>query len=89
MYMTGSNRVQGTRVYLFWGLGFLAIGLLFAWDGWLLSWLDASWDGWLPRRDVLERHPSPEDSFYLFNQIMAVLALLASGACGYIHHVVK
>jgi hypothetical protein len=76
-------------VYLVWGLVFLALGLLFAWDGWLVARLDVAWDGWLPRRAVLERHPSPDDSFYLFNQIMAVVVLSASGICGYIHHVVK
>lgn len=81
--------VQGTRVYLYWAIGLLVIGLVFVWDGWLLAWLHGMWDGWLPRASVLERHPSPEDGFYLFNQIAGVLLLAASAVCGYIHHVVK
>ena len=87
--MRRRHHIQGTRRYLYWGLLFLAVGVVFAWDGWIVAWLDPIWDGWLPRRSVLAKHPSPGDSFYLFNQVVGALSLTAAAVCGYIHHVVK
>jgi hypothetical protein len=75
--MTVHPHAAGTRNYLWWALGLLAYGLY------------CVWDGWFPRAAVVERHPDPGDSFYLFNQVVAVICLVGSAVCAYIHKVVK
>ena len=70
--------VEGTKTFLFWALGLLALGL------WCVK------DGWFPAESVLTAHPLDKDTnFYLFNKSLALLSLIGSAACGYIHTVVK
>jgi hypothetical protein len=47
------------------------------------------WDGWFPSERVLEKHPDPQDHFYLFNKSVAILLLVGTVVCGYIHLVVR
>ncbi len=75
--MARKYEVKGTRAYLYWSIGLLLLGLY------------AVWDAWFPRASVLEVHPSPEDAFYMFNKILAVIALVGAAIAGYIHTVVR
>ena len=72
-------KVEGTKTFLYWSVALLAIGLLFLKDG------------WLPSADVIERHgkPSDGDHFYLFNRSVAIVALIGSTVCAYVHRLVK
>lgn len=87
--MSRRYEVKGTKVYLYWSLGLLIVGMVYIWDGFLIQWLHGIYDGWLPRASVLTNHPDPSDHFYLFNQITGVAMLVGSAVCGYIHRVVK
>jgi len=69
--------VEGTRGFLLASIVLLVLTLWFGWDG------------WFPRESVRAAHPSPDDSFYLFNQVCAVIFLVAAIVCAYIHTVVK
>ena len=70
--------VEGTKAFLIWALILLVLGL------WCVK------DGWYPTVDVLKDHPMDKDaSFYLFNKSLAILSLIGSAICGYIHFIVK
>jgi hypothetical protein len=70
--------VEGTKTFLFWGLGLLFLGL------WCVK------DGWFPSDAMALKHPIDTDTnFYLFNKSLAFLSLVGSAICGYIHLVVK
>jgi len=76
--MARKYRVEGTKTFLVWSIGLLLLGL------WAVK------DGWFPAESVLAKHPPAEDaSFYLFNKSLAVLSLIGSAVCGYIHMVVR
>jgi hypothetical protein len=75
--MARNYHVEGTKAYLYWALGLALFGL------WCVR------DGWFPSASVLDKHPSPGDSFYLFNRICAVISLVGAAVCAYIHRVVK
>lgn len=76
--MARKYHVRGTNVYLFWAIGLLLLGL------WCVK------DGWFPAASVLERHPMETDKhFYLFNKSLAVITLIASAVCAYVHSLVK
>jgi hypothetical protein len=75
--MARKFHVEGPRNYL------IAAIILFLLSLWFIR------DGWFPTAGILEKHPDPQDSFYLFNKSMSVILLIASAVCGYIHSVVK
>lgn len=75
--MKRGHNIQGTRFYLLCAGGLL---LLSAW---------AVKDGWFPAEATLAKHPPGEDSFYLFNKVLAVVCGVGSVICGYIHSIVK
>ena len=74
--MARTYRVQGTKTFLYWSLGLLVMGL------WCVK------DGWFPSVAVLQKHPTGDD-FYLFNKSLAILTLIGSAVCGYIHRLVR
>ena len=60
--------------------------------GGILLFIVGAWhlkDGWFPSEAVLVKHAEPGDSFYAYNKIVAVVTLVASAICGYVHKVVK
>jgi len=76
--MARKYKVEGTKTFLLWSVGLLLLGL------WCVK------DGWFPAESVVLKHPPAEDaSFYLFNKSLAVLSLIGSAVCGYIHMVVR
>jgi len=80
--MARQFHVAGTKTYQQLAIGLLVLGL------WCVK------DGWFPSEGVLERHPvyTPEgdlDHFYVFNRSLAVLCLVGSAVCGYIHRIVR
>ncbi len=76
--MARRHHVEGTRTFLYWAVGLLLLGL------WCVR------DGWFPSGDTLLKHPlDTAASFYLFNKSLALLSLVGSAVCGYIHWLVK
>jgi len=76
--MARRYHVEGSRQYLYWALGLLALGL------WCVK------DGWFPSEAMQAAKSAKElADFVLFNKSLAVLSLLGSGVCGYIHLVVR
>lgn len=76
--MARTYHVHGTKTFLYWAIGLLLLGL------WCVK------DGWFPSESVVLKHPLDSDaSFYLFNKTTAVLTLIGSAVCAYIHWVVK
>ncbi len=75
--MARKYHVEGTKSFLIAAIVLLVVGAWFVWDG------------WFPRDSVVEKHPLETDSFYIFNQSVAILLLGSAVVCGYIHHVVK
>ena len=76
--MARKYEVEGTKNFLIWAILLLLLGL------WCVK------DGWFPSETVAAKHPPEEDrGFYLFNQTLAVLCLVGSVVCTYIHYVVK
>lgn len=70
--------MEGTKTFLYWAIGLFLLGL------WCVK------DGWFPSASVLAKHPLDTDaSFYIFNKSLAVLSLIGSAICAYIHWVVK
>lgn len=72
--------VKGTREYLIWSIG---LALLCLW---------AVRDGWFPTEAKIEQHGPPEeplDSFYIFNQSLAVLSGVGAVVCAVIHRYVR
>jgi hypothetical protein len=76
--MARKCHIEGTKKFLVFAIGLLMLGL------WCVK------DGWFPSEATLLRHPLDKDtSFYLFNKSLALLSLIGSAICGYIHLVVK
>lgn len=76
--MPRSFHVQGTKTFLYWSLGLLALGL------WCVK------DGWFPAQSKIDSKTAAElANFVLFNKSLAVITLVASAVTGYIHKVVK
>jgi hypothetical protein len=78
--MARQYRIQGTREFLIWSIG---LGLLCVW---------AIRDGWFPTESTITKHGPPDqplDSFYLFNQSLAVLSGVGTVVCAVIHRIVK
>lgn len=83
--------VEGTKSFLYWGLGLLALAL------WHFV------DGWFPRESIIDKHGQPPEEwntflykdskgsghYYQYNRITATLSFVASIVCLYIHKVVK
>lgn len=71
-------KVEGTKAFLYWSLGLLAIGL------WCLK------DGWFPSQEIRDKHGPPSwERFYTFNRSLAVISLSASAVCAYVHRLVR
>ena len=84
-------QVEGTKSFLYWGLGLLALAL------WHFV------DGWFPRESVIDKHgPPPEEwstyfykdtkggaHYFQYNRLTATASFIASVVCLYIHKVVK
>ncbi|MBN1269110.1 MAG: hypothetical protein JXB04_05940 [Kiritimatiellae bacterium] len=75
--MARKYHVEGTRSFLIAAVVLIIFSVFFVWDG------------WFPRQGVLEKHPDPHESFYLFNKSVAVLMIVSAVVCAYIHLVVK
>ncbi len=80
--MARQFHVQGTRTFYTISIVLLVLGI------WCVK------DGWFPAASVLAKHPmwTPEghlDNFYLFNRSLAVISLIGSAVCGYIHRIVR
>jgi hypothetical protein len=75
--MARKFHVEGTKSYLIAAIIMLIFAVWFVWDG------------WFPSERVLEKHPDPQDHFYLFNKSVAILLLVGTVVCGYIHLVVR
>ncbi len=75
--MARTYHVEGTKTFLLCALGLLLFGL------WCVK------DGWFPSEAVLLKHPLKDADFYLFNKSLAILSLIGSAVCGYIHVLVK
>jgi hypothetical protein len=76
--MARKSHIEGTKTYLVYAIGLLALGL------WCVR------DGWFPSDATLSKHPLDKDTtFYLFNKSIAFFSLIGSAICGYIHLVVK
>ncbi len=85
--MARKFNVQGTKEYLYWGIGLLA----------LCAWCVV--DGWFPPAGVLEKHPDfPEspwklflntDHYYDFNRVTAVLTGISGSVLLLIHRAVR
>ena len=77
--MARRYKVEGTKAFLYWSLGLLAIGLL------------CLKDGWFPSQYYIQKHglPSAGDHFYTFNRSLALVSLVASAACAYVHRLVR
>lgn len=78
--MARNYNVKGSRDYLYWSIGLF---LLFLW---------AVRDGWFPPPSKIEAHgpPSdPKDTFYIFNQTLAVLSFLGCVICGVMHKITR
>lgn len=70
--------VQGTQSFYYWFLILLALG---AW---------AVKDGWFPAQSKIDSKTVEElANFQLFNKTLAIISLIGSAVCGYIHKVVK
>lgn len=69
--------VEGTNKFLVWSI----ILALFA--IWFIK------DGWFPTEAILEKHPDPSDSYYLFNKSSGIISVIGAVICGYIHMVVR
>ena len=65
--------IEGTRSWLYGAIGCLVVALWFGRDG------------WFPPDSVRETHPDPEDGFYLFNQVVAVVSGLGFLLCLVMH----
>ncbi len=78
--MARRYKVEGTKSFLFWAIMLLVLGL------WCVK------DGWLPSEAVLTKHPLADAEsvrFYTFNKSLAIISLIGSGICAYIHSMVK
>ena len=75
--MARRHHVEGTREFLYWGIGLALFSL------WFVK------DGWFPTEAILAKHPPGTDSYYFFNKTMAGFMILASIVCFYVHKVVK
>jgi len=76
--MPRKYRVDGPKNYLYWSLGLLALGM------WAVK------DGWFPAEaKIISKSAEELANFQLFNKSLAILALLGSAVCGYIHKVVR
>jgi hypothetical protein len=70
--------VEGSRQFLIWAIVLLVIGLWCVKDGWFTS-------------DAVRAAKTAHElkNYLLFNKSLAVLMLLGSAVCGYIHSVVR
>ena len=75
--MSDPSEIRGTRKYLLGAVVCLVLGV------WHVK------DGWFPSGQTLSKHPSAEDSFYMYNKITGVCLLLGALVSGYIHMVIK
>jgi len=76
--MARKYHVEGTKTFLIWSIVLLLLGL------WAVK------DGWFPSASKLAEHPLAKDTgFYLFNKSLAVMSLIGSAVCGYIHLLVR
>jgi len=76
--MARKYHVEGTKTFLIWSVVLLLLGL------WAVK------DGWFPSASTLIKHSLTEDKgFYLFNKSLAVMSLVGSTVCGYIHLLVR
>lgn len=70
--------VQGTKAFFHWFLLLLALG------AWSVK------DGWFPSQGKIDSKTVEElANFQLFNKTLAIISLIGSAVCGYIHKVVK
>lgn len=70
--------VEGTKTFLYWSVGLLLLAV------WCIR------DGWFPPPSKEATKTAAEfASFILFNKSLAVISLVASAVCAYIHTVVK
>lgn len=69
--------IEGTRSWLYGGIACIVIGL------WCAR------DGWFPPPSVLEKHPDPDEGFYLFNQVFAVLFGLGALVSMAVHRLMR
>jgi hypothetical protein len=76
--MARRYHVRGSRQFLLWAIVLLVIGL------WCVR------DGWFPSA-VTQAAKTAEQlaDFMLFNKSLAILMLVGSAICGYIHIVVR
>ncbi len=76
--MARRYHVEGTKTFLIWALG------LFLLSVWCIK------DGWFPAPSIEASKTATEfANFLLFNKSMAVITMIASAVCAYIHVVVK
>lgn len=76
--MARKYQVAGTKKFLIWAVVLLALGI------WSVV------DGWFPSAETLAKHPLDTDgNFYLFNKSLAVMSLIGSAVCAYIHLLVR
>ncbi len=76
--MAKPHQIKGTKTFLYWAIALFLLAL------WAIR------DGWFPAASTLDKYPDyPGDSFYTFNRSLAVLSMLGSIVCGFIHRVVK
>lgn len=76
--MARKYNVEGTKTFLYWSLGLLALGL------WCVK------DGWFPAPSKEAAKTAQEfANFILFNKSLAILCLAGAAVCAYIHKVVK
>lgn len=76
--MARRYHVQGSKQFLIWAVVLLVVGL------WCVR------DGWFPSEATKAAKSAHElANFLLFNKSLAVLMLIGSAICGYIHTVVR
>lgn len=76
--MTRRYQVRGTRQFLMWSLILLGLGI------WCVK------DGWFPSEAIRTSKDAAELArFILFNKSLAILLLIGSAICGYIHMVIR
>ncbi|MBU1909197.1 MAG: hypothetical protein KJ726_04040 [Verrucomicrobia bacterium] len=76
--MARRYHVKGSRQFLIWAIVLLILGL------WCVR------DGWFPSASTQAAKTAEELANYvLFNKSLAILTLLGSAICGYIHIVIR
>ncbi len=76
--MPRTFQVKGTKTFFYWAFWLLVLGL------WAVK------DGWFPSQSKIDAKTVEElANFQLFNKSLALICLIGSAVCAYIHKVVK